>query len=76
MLLHDVLLTGVDKINPDHPKCNPFAYFTQIAYNIFRQKIKNEKRYGLTKEKFRKEKYDEFELTEGINPTQDNPDEE
>ena len=36
---------AVDKIDLDHPKCNPFSYFTQTAYNIFRQKIKNEKKF-------------------------------
>ena len=62
----------MDKIDPNHPKCNPFAYFTQIAYNCFRQRIKNEKKYGLTKQKLRETKYDEFELAEGLKQTKDN----
>lgn len=49
-----------------------FGYFTQIAFNCFRQKIKNEKKYGLTKQKLRDEKYTEFEELEGLNRTQDN----
>lgn len=48
------------------------GYFTQIAFNCFRQKIKNEKKYGLTKQRLREEKYTEFEETEGLNRTQDN----
>lgn len=66
---------GVDKIDPNHPKCNPFSYFTQICYNSFRQKIKSEKKYNLTKQKYRSEKYDEFEKDEELGRTQDNDDE-
>jgi hypothetical protein len=68
------LTNGLDKINPDHPKCNPFGYLTQIAYNCFRQRIKNEKKYCLTKQKLREERYSEFEQLEGLNQTQDNDD--
>lgn len=70
------LSAGVDKIDPNHPKCNPFAYFTQICYNCFRQKIKSEKKYMLTKQKYRMEKYDEFEQLENLNKTQDNNDDQ
>lgn len=66
------LTNGVDKINPDHPKCNPFAYFTTIAFNCFRQKIKNEKKYNLTKQRLREEHYTEFEQNEGLEVTRDN----
>lgn len=75
-LLPDVSPTGVDKIDPDHPKCNPFAYFTAIAFNVYRQKIKTEKKYGQTKQQLREKYYDQFELQEGLKQTQDNIDDE
>lgn len=45
------ILKAVDKINLDLPNCNPFSYFTQTAYNIFRQKIKKEKKFACIKQK-------------------------
>lgn len=30
--------------NPDHPKANVFAFFSQAAFNAFRQEIKNYKK--------------------------------
>ena len=30
---------AIDKIDLDHPNCNPFSYLTQTCYNVFRQKI-------------------------------------
>ena len=65
---------GVGKINLDLPNCNPFSYFTQIAYNIFRQKIKSEKKYSLTKQKLREQVYTQFELQNGMVATKDNQD--
>ena len=40
---------SIDRIDLSHPKCNPFSYLTQTAYNVFRQKIKSEKRFVQTK---------------------------
>lgn len=57
---------------PTTQNATRFGYFTQIAYNCFRQKIKNEKKYGLTKQKLREDKYSEFEEIEGLNRTHDN----
>ncbi len=56
-----------------HPKCNPFAYLTQIAYNVFRQRIKNEKKFMKLKQRLREDFYDEFETEEGLRKTKDNP---
>lgn len=66
------LTNGVDKINLDLPNCNVFAYFTQICYNCFRQKIKSEKKYCQTKVKLREEVYTDFENDEGLQNTSEN----
>ena len=67
---------GVDKINLDLPNCNPFSYFTAIAYNQFRQKIKRQKRYQLIKQRVRDEVYTQFERDNGLDVTKDNQQEE
>lgn len=63
---------GVDKINLDLPNCNPFAYFTQISYNEFRQKIKREKRYQNLKQRVRDQIYTQFEQDNNLELTKDN----
>lgn len=65
---------ALDKIDPNHEKCNPFSYLTQTCYNCFRQRIKNEKKFMKAKQKFREEVYNEFELVEGLRQTKDNED--
>ena len=70
-----MITNGVDKIDPDHPKCNPFAYLTQCAFNIFRQKIKNQKKYSQTKQRLREQVFTQFEADEGLMNTKDNQDE-
>lgn len=67
---------GVDKINLDLPNCNPFAYFTQISYNEFRQKIKREKRYQNLKQRVRDQIYTQFEQDNNLELTKDNEDED
>lgn len=67
---------GLDKIDLNHPNCNPFSYITQLAYNAFRQKIKNEKKFMKAKQHLREEIYTEFENSEGIKNTKDNPEDE
>ena len=67
---------GVDKINLDLPNCNPFAYFTQISYNQFRQKIKREKRYQNLKQRVRDQIYTQFEQDNNLELTKDNEDED
>lgn len=63
---------GVDKIDLSLPNCNPFAYFTQISYNEFRQKIKRQKRYQQLKQRIREEVYDQFEKQNNLEQTKDN----
>lgn len=67
---------GVDKIDLSLPNCNPFAYFTQISYNQFRQKIKREKRYQQIKQRIRDEVYSEFERDNNLDQTKDNDEDE
>jgi len=57
---------SIDRIDLTHPKCNPFSYITQTAYNVFRQKIKNEKKYQKAKESIRERYFDEFERVNGL----------
>jgi hypothetical protein len=57
---------AIDKIDLSHPKCNPFSYITQTAYNVFRQRIKNEKKFQKAKERMREEFYDEYERANGL----------
>lgn len=63
---------GVDKINLDLPNCNPFSYFTAIAYNQFRQKIKREKRYQQIKQRVRDQIYSDFQKQNSLQQTKDN----
>ena len=67
---------GVDKIDLSLPNCNPFAYFTQISYNEFRQKIKRQKRYNQIKQRIRDEVYTQFERDNNLDLTKDNQDED
>lgn len=46
--IQDAILRVVeqlDKIDLDHPKCNPFAYITSIIHNSFHGRINKENRY-------------------------------
>ena len=67
---------AIDKIALDHPNCNPISYLTQTCYNVFRQKIKNEKKFMKAKQKSREEVYNEFEMMESLKQTKDNPEDE
>jgi len=51
------MVQQVDKINLDHPKCNPFAYLTMMCHRVFISRIMKEKRYQQTKESLAIEKY-------------------
>lgn len=64
---------SLDRIDLSHPKCNPFSYLTQTAYNVFRQRIKKEKRFMLAKQALRDQIYGEFEDAEGLKKTHENP---
>lgn len=74
--IYTCLSRGVDKIDPDRPGSNPFSYFTAIAFNCFRGRINSEKKFMETKKRFRENKYNMFEQQEGLQQTQDNPEEE
>ena len=60
---------SLDRIDLSHPKCNPFSYITQTAYNVFRQRIKNEKKYQKLKDTLKEEYFDEFERVNGLKST-------
>ena len=66
------LTKGVAKINLDLVNCNPFSYFTQIALNCFRARINSQKKFMLTKQRFREEIYDQYEQDEQLARTKDN----
>ena len=67
---------GVDKIDLSLPNCNPFAYFTQISYNEFRQKIKRQKRYQQIKQRVRDQIYSDFQKQNSLQQTKDNDEDE
>ena len=67
---------SLDRIDLNHPKCNPFSYITQTAYNVFRQRIKNENRFSKAKQMMREEIYSEFERENGLKMTKDNPEDD
>lgn len=60
------LTHSLDGIKLDLPNCNPFSYITQTAYNVFRQRIKKEKKFTEFKNKIKNELYDSYS-NEGIN---------
>ena len=66
----------MDRIDLTHPKCNPFSYITQTAYNVFRQKIKNEKRFQKTKEYMKDRYFDEFEKANNLKSSRKNYDDD
>lgn len=66
------LTKGVAKINLDLVNCNPFSYFTQIALNCFRARINSQKKFMLTKQRFREEIYNQYEQDEQLVKTKDN----
>ena len=57
---------AIDRIDLTHPKCNPFSYITQTAYNVFRQRIKNEKKFQKVKDCVRERYFDECERLNGL----------
>ena len=60
------MVSQMDKINLDHPKCNPFSYLTQTCFNCFRAKINKEKKYSQTKENLKDYYFNEFQSDENI----------
>lgn len=74
--IYTCLSRAVDKIDPTKPNCNPFAYFTSCVFNCFRGRINTEKKFMKTKQRYRENKYSEYELQESLQQTQDNPEDE
>jgi len=48
-----MMLKKIDKFDLNYPSADPFAYFSSIAYNEFRQMIKKENKNSLARENFR-----------------------
>jgi len=55
------MVQQIDKINLEHPKCNCFAYLTQICYHVYLAKIKKEKKFSETKELLKDQYFDDLE---------------
>lgn len=60
------MVTQIDKIDLNHPKCNPFAYLTQICKFKMIAKISAEKRYQEIKESLKSDYIDNFESSEQV----------
>lgn len=60
------MVDQMDKIDLDHPQCNPFAYLTQTCYNVFIARINKEKKYTATKNALKDYYFNELEETENI----------
>jgi len=63
------MIEQLAKIDLNHPKCNPFAYLTQICHFKFIEKINKEKKYQTLKTKLVDHYYDEFENSESLKNT-------
>lgn len=48
-----MMLKKIDKFDLNYPSADPFAYFSSVAYNEFRQMIKKENKNLLARENFR-----------------------
>ena len=59
---------GLDHINLELSNCNPFSYFTQIAFNCFRTRISIQKKFTQTRNRYRDIYYNQFQLAEGLKP--------
>jgi len=55
--------------DPKRKNANPFAYFSQIAFNAFKNRIKKEKKVGEVLREYQSEIYERLE-TEGYIPRQ------
>ena len=60
------MLEQLDKLDLNHPKCNPFAYLTQMCYYKFIEKISKENKFQNLKTKLKNHYYTEFEHLEDI----------
>ena len=48
------------KRNPSEKECNPFSYFTTIAFNAFVNRIKKEKKHHEAEKNYREKVYEEI----------------
>lgn len=69
------MIEQLDKINLKHPKCNVFAYLTQMCHFKFIAKITKEKKFQDTKNRLRDDYFAEIENEEHITYRK-NPEEE
>ena len=60
------MVEQLDKIDLNHPKCNPFAYLTLTCHRKFISKITQQKKYEEAKNKLKDHFFAEFEQNEGI----------
>lgn len=60
------MVSQIDMIKLDHPKCNPFSYLTQTCYNCYIAKINKEKKYTKTKEMLKDYYFDELTANENV----------
>lgn len=60
------MVEQIDKFNPDHPKANPFAYFTQLTHRKFQSEKKKFVKYLNTKKALSDNFLDTLEKTFNI----------
>ena len=60
------MIQQIDKIDLNHPKCNPFSYLTMICYHVYITKITKEKKFTETKNDLKDKYFDMFEQNEGL----------
>jgi DNA-directed RNA polymerase specialized sigma24 family protein len=58
------MISQIDRFDTSHPSCNPFSYFTQIAYCQILQLLKKEKRMAETKVNLRDKLWEDMCLEE------------
>ena len=60
------MMRYVSKFDVDHPKANPFSYFTMIAHRQFLQSLGKEKKYVETKTSYRTKIWDDLCIDENL----------
>jgi len=58
------MISQIDRFDTSHPACNPFSYFTQIAFCQILQLLKKEKRMADTKVNLRDKIWEEMCIEE------------
>ena len=71
------MIEQLDKLNLDHPKCNCFAYLTQVCYRCFQARIIKEEKFQILKECYKVHLFEQVENSEHIsfkkNENDENP---